>query len=79
MLTLDEAAEKCQSEFLHRGRFGGRRRIIGTTLLLKGLEVDHGIFLDASTPPKEHLYVALTRASKSLTIIWTTPTLNPAE
>lgn len=78
LLTLDEAAEKYQSEFRHRGRFGSRRRIIGTTLLLKGLEFDHGIVLDASMLPKEHLYVALTRASKSLTIISTKPTLNPA-
>jgi hypothetical protein len=77
LLPLDEAVEKYQSEFRHRGRFGGRRRIIGTTLLLKGLEFDHGIVLDASALPKKHLYVALTRAAKSLTIISTKPTLNP--
>lgn len=76
-LTLDEAIEKYQSEFRHRGRFGSRRRIIGTTLLLKGLEFDHGIVLDASTLPKKHLYVALTRAAKSLTIISAKPTLTP--
>ncbi len=76
-LTLDEAVEKYQSEFRHRGRLGGRRRIIGTTLLLKGLEFDHGIVLDASALPKKHLYVALTCAAKSLVIISTKPTLNP--
>lgn len=77
-LTLEQAVEKFQSEFRHRGRLSRRRRIVGTTLLLKGLEFDHGIVLDASSLPKKHLYVALTRAAKSLTIISTKPTLNPA-
>ncbi len=46
-LTLAEAAETYQTQFRHRGRSIGRRRLIGTTLLVKGLEFDHAIVLDA--------------------------------
>ena len=46
------------------------KRTLGTTLLLKGLEFDHVIVLDADKlRKKEDLYVALTRAKKSLTIL----------
>ena len=78
-LSLTEAAEKYHSEFRHKGRPVGRRRLIGTTLLVKGLEFDHAIVLDAESLSKKELYVALTRAARSLTIISTTPVLNPAE
>ena len=77
-LSLIEAAEKYHGEFRHKGRPVGRRRLIGTTLLVKGLEFDHAIVLDAESLPKKELYVALTRAARSLTIISTTPVLNPA-
>ncbi len=76
-LTLAEAAEKYHSEFRYKGRPVGRRKLIGTTLLVKGLEFDHSIVLDADSLSKKELYVALTRGAKSLTIISTTPLLNP--
>ncbi len=78
-LSLAEAAEKYHGEFRHKGRPVGRRRLIGTTLLVKGLEFDHAIVLEADSLSKKELYVALTRAARSLTIISTTAVLNPAE
>ena len=76
-LTLWEAAERYHSEFRYRGRPVGRRRLIGTTLLVKGLEFDHAIVLDAASLGRKELYVALTRGARSLTIISTRATLNP--
>lgn len=78
-LTLDQAAEKYQSEFRYKGRPTGRRKLIGTTLLVKGLEFDHAIVLDAESLPRKELYVALTRGAKSLTIISSSPVLNPTD
>jgi hypothetical protein len=78
-LTLAEAAEKYQTEFRHRGRHVGRRKLIGTTLLVKGLEFDHAIVLDAGSLSRKELYVALTRGAKSLTIISSVPVLNPVD
>jgi DNA helicase-2/ATP-dependent DNA helicase PcrA len=75
-MTFSEAAEKYQTGFRRRGRPVGRR-LIGTTLLVKGLEFDHAIILDAASLSRNELYVALTRGAKSLTIVSTTPTLHP--
>lgn len=76
-LTLGAAAERYQSQFRYRGRPVGRRRLIGTTLLVKGLEFDHAIVLDATSLSRRELYVALTRGARSLTIIATAATLHP--
>jgi DNA helicase-2/ATP-dependent DNA helicase PcrA len=76
-LCLAEAAENYHGEFRYKGRPVGRRRLIGTTLLVKGLEFDHAIVLDAASLSKKELYVALTRGARSLTIISTSPVLNP--
>jgi len=78
-ITLDEAAEKYQAEFRYRGRPVGRRKLIGTTLLVKGLEFDHAVVLDAQSLSRKELYVAITRGAKSLTIISASPVLNPAD
>jgi DNA helicase-2/ATP-dependent DNA helicase PcrA len=78
-LTLAQAAEKYHAEFRYKGRPVGRRRLIGTTLLVKGLEFDHAIVLDAESLSRKELYVALTRGAKSLTIISSSPVLNPAD
>ena len=78
-LSLTEAAEKYHGEFRYKGRPVGRRRLIGTTLLVKGLEFDHAIVLDAASLSKKELYVALTRGARSLTIISTNPVLNPGD
>jgi hypothetical protein len=78
-LTLRQAAEKYHAEFRHKGRPTGRRKLIGTTLLVKGLEFDHAIVLDADSLSRKELYVAMTRGAKSLTIISSSPVLNPAD
>ena len=78
-LSLTEAADKYHGEFRYKGRPVGRRRLIGTTLLVKGLEFDHAIVLDANSLSKKELYVALTRGARSLAIISTSPVLNPPE
>lgn len=44
-------------------------RIIARTVLIKGLEFDHAIILDAHLFDEKNLYVALTRASKTVTIV----------
>lgn len=56
----------------NRTRQQGRllsRCTVGTTLLVKGLEFDHAVVLDADSFDAQNLYVALTRGSKSLTIV----------
>ena len=78
-LTLREAAERYHSEFRYKGRPVGRHRLIGTTLLVKGLEFDHAIVLDAASLSRKELYVALTRGARSLTIISHYTTLDPAD
>ena len=75
-LTLREAAERYHSEFRYKGRPVGRRRLIGTTLLVKGLEFDHAIVLDAASLSRKELYVALTRGARSLTIVSTMEVLS---
>jgi len=53
----------------HTGRPISHRKLIGTTLLVKGLEYDHAVILEADILDAKDLYVAMTRGSKSLTII----------
>jgi DNA helicase-2/ATP-dependent DNA helicase PcrA len=77
--TLVEAAEKYHAEFRYRGRPVGRKKLVGTTLLVKGLEFDHAIVLDAESLSRKELYVAFTRGAKSMTIISSTPVLNPRD
>jgi len=77
-LTLGNAATLFQKQFRHTGRPISYPKLIGTTLLVKGQEYDHSIVLDASSLSKRDLYVALTRGSKSLTIISKTRILRPA-
>lgn len=69
--TLLESAHIYQREFRHSGRPLRHTKLIGTTLLVKGLEYDHAIILDADSLDLKALYVAMTRGSKSLTIITT--------
>ena len=78
-LTLTEAAEKYHADFRNKGRPIGHRRLIGTTLLVKGLEFDHAIVLDAGSLSRKELYVALTRGARSLTIISCAPVLHPTD
>ena len=65
-----------RSRARHRGR-PTHRSTIGTPLLVKGLEFDHAVLLWKSEISVQELYVALTRAAKSLTIVSNSPTLLP--
>jgi hypothetical protein len=52
------------------------RRVVGSTLLLKGLEADVAVILDADNLDARHLYVAMTRGAKQLVICSRSPVLN---
>jgi AAA domain len=54
------------------------KRAVGSTLLLKGLEADVSVILDASDLDARNLYVAMTRGSKRLIVCSNTPILTPA-
>lgn len=77
--SLDEAGHRYHGEFRHVGRPVGHRRIVATPLLVKGLEFDHAIVLDASELPRKQLYVAMTRGARTLVILSSTPQLKPAD
>jgi len=64
----------------YRTRVNGRKpgnRIISRTLLIKGLEFDHAIVLNADKlQNRENLYVAITRGSQSLTVLSSSPVIH---
>jgi len=65
----------------NRTRVTGRAqddRIISRPLLVKGLEYDHAVVLNAARYKATELYVALSRSRKSLTVVSTQRYLNPA-
>jgi len=70
-----EALAAVRDRLRHTGR-GGRSRIASRTLLVKGLEFDHVIIANVQnfTDPRQ-LYVALSRARKSGTVIGGSPQL----
>jgi hypothetical protein len=51
------------------------KRAVSSTLLLKGLEADVSVILDAGDLNARNLYVAMTRGSKRLVVCSDTPTL----
>jgi DNA helicase-2/ATP-dependent DNA helicase PcrA len=53
------------------------RRAVGSTLLLKGLEAEVSVILNAGALDARNLYVAMTRGSKVVTVCSPTPILNP--
>ena len=54
------------------------KRAVGSTLLLKGLEADTSVILDASDLDSRNLYVATTRGSKRLVVCSNSPILSAA-
>lgn len=68
-LSLLESAQLYQRDFRHSGRPIRHNKLLGTTLLVKGLEYDHAIILEAESMSPKELYVALTRGAKSITIV----------
>jgi hypothetical protein len=54
------------------------RRSVGSTLLLKGLEADISVVLNAGPLNARNLYVAMTRGSRRVLLCSPSPILNPA-
>ncbi|MER8395729.1 UvrD-helicase domain-containing protein [Mesorhizobium sp. M0959] len=54
------------------------RRSVGSTLLLKGLEADISVVLNAGALNARNLYVAMTRGSRRVLVCSPSPILNPA-
>jgi hypothetical protein len=76
-VTLEEAAIQVREQ----GRVLGRplpRRAVGSTLLMKGLEAEVAVILDADSLNSRNLYVAMTRGSKHLVVCARNPVLKPA-
>lgn len=80
-ISLQKTAWKMRD----RGRSYGRaveKRTVSRTLLIKGLEFNHCIVVNADELNAKELYVALTRGSKTLTVFSSTPIVQkelPAE
>ena len=74
--SLEEAAYIAR----YKTRVNGRKpeaRIISRTLLIKGLEFDHALILNADKlQNRENFYVAITRGSKSLTVLSSSPAIH---
>ncbi|MEW8000634.1 MAG: UvrD-helicase domain-containing protein [Candidatus Thiodiazotropha endolucinida] len=66
--TTKQAAEVVREQRRHLGDRRIPRCAIGSTLLLKGLEADHVLILDAGEMNHNNLYVALSRGAKSITV-----------
>jgi len=65
---LTDAIWEAQNRIRHAGRKIGKRSI-GSTLLVKGLEFDHAVIIHADNMTRKDWYVALTRATTSVTIL----------
>lgn len=67
--VLLEELGRARDRIRHQGR-RNRNRVVSRTLLVKGLEYDHVVIADISRiTDVNNLYVALTRARKSVTVI----------
>jgi DNA helicase-2/ATP-dependent DNA helicase PcrA len=66
--TLADAIWEVQSRARHAGRIIAKRSV-GSTLLVKGLEFDHAVVVHTPGMTRKDWYVALTRASVTLTLL----------
>jgi hypothetical protein len=73
--SLEDAAWHVQNNMRHAGRRMAQRSV-GSTLLVKGLQFDHAIIVAPEKLSRNDLYVALTRASRTITIVSAAPVLN---
>jgi hypothetical protein len=73
--TLADAAWHVQNKMRHAGRRLSQRSV-GSTLLVKGLQFDHAIIVAPEKLSRNDLYVALTRASRTITVVSATPMLS---
>ncbi len=75
--TVEDAAIAVRDRLRHLGRRPSRFTV-SRTLLMKGLQFDHVVVLDADALDARNLYVALTRASRTLHVLAAGPILSPA-
>lgn len=66
--TLEQVVWSLRDDARRRGR-AVPTRVVSRTLLVKGLEFDHTLVLDANELSVEELYVAITRPRLSLTVL----------
>ena len=76
--ALSDIIWEVQNRIRHTGRTIGKRSV-GSTLLVKGLEFDHAIIVHAENMTRHDWYVALTRATASITILSPTECFLPSE
>lgn len=74
--SLSDEIWEVQNRARHVGRPIGKRSI-GSTLLVKGLEFDHAIIIHAESMSRKDWYVALTRATSSVTILSPSEIISP--
>lgn len=65
--NLEEYGKQIRQRISYVGR--GFKKVIATTLLIKGLEYDHVIINNPASFGTKHLYVALSRAKRKITIL----------
>jgi hypothetical protein len=65
---LESAVWHVQNKVRHAGRRLAKRSV-GSTLLVKGLQFDHAVIIAPGKLSRNDLYVALTRASRTITIV----------
>lgn len=75
--SLKDTAWKIRNRASSIGRVM-ERRMVSRTLLIKGLQFDHAVVLNADELNTKELYVAMTRGSKSLTVLSSNPVLRRA-
>lgn len=75
-LSFYDAAIRMREQYRLLGR-PLPRRAVGSTLLLKGLEAEMVVILNADALDGRNLYVAMTRGSQGLTVCSRYPVLNP--
>jgi hypothetical protein len=67
-VPLADALWQVQNKISHAGR-RIPRRAVGSTLLIKGLEFEHAVVVHSASMNRKDWYVALTRATKTLTVL----------
>jgi AAA domain len=65
---LNDAVWHVQNRMRHAGRRLAQRSV-GSTLLVKGMQFDHAVIVAPEKLSRNDLYVALTRASRTITIV----------
>ncbi len=77
--VLETELARARDRIRHQGR-PSRSKVVSRTLLIKGLEYDHVVIADINQiTDVNNLYVALTRARKTITIVGATATITVTE